>query len=147
MSIRTAQKYLNQVLDHKRCIPFRRFNRSTGRCAQAKEFGLVQGRWPEKSVKIVLSLLANLEASANNKSLDAETLIIRHVQVNRAAKGRRRTYRAHGRITPFLSHPFHIELWATEQNENVARERPTGVVPRKVVAQRRHQARVTVGEQ
>ena len=65
MTIRDAQKYLNQVLDHKRCIPLRRFNRSTGRTPQAKEFGLVQGRWPEKSVKIVLNLLANLEANAN----------------------------------------------------------------------------------
>jgi large subunit ribosomal protein L17e len=65
MTIKTAQKYLNQVLEHKRCIPFRRFKGATGRTGQAKEFGLVQGRWPEKSVKIVLNLLANLEANAN----------------------------------------------------------------------------------
>ena len=65
MTLKQAQQYLNQVIDHKRCIPFRRFNGSTGRCSQAKEFGLVQGRWPLKSCKIMLNLIANLEANAN----------------------------------------------------------------------------------
>ena len=74
-------------------------------------------------------------------------MVIRHVQTNAAAKGRRRTYRAHGRITPFLSHPFHIELWATEQTENVAREKVTAIVPKKVAAQRRHIKTVAAGEQ
>lgn len=27
---------------------------------------------------------------------------------------RRRTYRAHGRINPYMSSPCHIELWLTE---------------------------------
>lgn len=35
-------------------------------------------------------------------------------QVNRAACLRRRTYRAHGRINPYMSSPCHIELWLTE---------------------------------
>ena len=46
---------------------------------------------------------------------------IRHVQVNRAAKGRRRTYRAHGRVTPYLSSPFHIEVWAEIEEKDVAK--------------------------
>ena len=32
------------------------------------------------------------------KGLDVDKLVLSHVQVNRAQKGRRRTYRAHGRI-------------------------------------------------
>lgn len=27
---------------------------------------------------------------------------------------RRRTYRAHGRINPYMSSPCHIEMWLTE---------------------------------
>lgn len=34
--------------------------------------------------------------------------------MNRAACLRRRTYRAHGRINPYMSSPCHIELWLTE---------------------------------
>jgi len=45
-----------------------------------------------------------------------------HVQVNRAPKGRRRTYRAHGRINPFMNNPCHIELFVEEKNQDVRRE-------------------------
>ena len=74
MTLKQAQQYLNQVIDHKRCVPFARFNGATGRCAQAKEFGLVQGRWPVKSCKLMLNLVANLEANANVNILFLERM-------------------------------------------------------------------------
>ncbi|CAF5189656.1 unnamed protein product, partial [Rotaria sp. Silwood1] len=40
---------------------------------------------------------------------------IDHIQVNRAPKIRRRTYRAHGRINPYQSSPCHIELILSEK--------------------------------
>ncbi|KIO29441.1 hypothetical protein M407DRAFT_58519, partial [Tulasnella calospora MUT 4182] len=46
-----AYKYLNAVLEHKDCIPFRRYSGGVGRTAQASKHGTSQGRWPEKSVK------------------------------------------------------------------------------------------------
>lgn len=123
MNVKVAQKYLNQVLEHQRCIPYTRYAGATGRTAQASEFGVTKGRWPQKSVKVVLNLLANLEANAKVKTgIDVEKLVLSHIQVNRAAKGRRRTYRAHGRITPFLSSPCHIEIFATEKATPVAKE-------------------------
>merc|ERR1712088_230018 len=63
------------------------------RCAQAKQFSSApgfsasQGRWPEKSCKYLLDLLS---------------LFVEHVSVNEAPKNRRRMYRAHGRINPFM---------------------------------------------
>ncbi|EZG72992.1 putative ribosomal protein L17 [Gregarina niphandrodes] len=110
MTVEKARAYLDAVLEHKRCIPFRRFNGGVGRTAQAKEFGVVSGRWPEKSVKVFLNLLDNIEANARNKELDTSKLYIWHCAVQRAMKGRRRTYRAHGRINPFMSNPCHVEL-------------------------------------
>lgn len=120
-TIRNAQRYLEDVLAHKRCVPIQRYNSHVARTGQATEFGVTQGRWPEKSVKVLLGLLQNLEANASAKQLETDKLIIQHVQVNRAQRGRRRTYRAHGRITPFMSSPCHIELWA---------EAPAAVVPK-----------------
>ena len=120
-TIKEAQQYLEDVLAHKRCVPIKRFNSHVARTGQASEFGVTQGRWPEKSVKIVQSLLQNLEANAVSKQLEADKLVIQHVQVNRAQRGRRRTYRAHGRITPFMSSPCHIELWAELPSTNVAK--------------------------
>lgn len=57
-----------------------------------------QGRWPVKSAVILLHLLKNAESNAEVKMLNTDTLVVDHIQVNRAAKMRRRTYRAHGRI-------------------------------------------------
>lgn len=51
-----------------------------------------------------------------------KNLTIEHVQTNRAAKGRRRTYRAHGRIGPYLSSQCHVEMWATEKQQDVKKE-------------------------
>lgn len=118
-NLKKAQKYLDQVLDHQRAIPFRRFNHSIGRTAQGKEFGVTKARWPVKSVNFLKDLLKNAESNAETKGLDSEKLKISHIQVNQAPKQRRRTYRAHGRINPYQSSPSHIELILTEESEAV----------------------------
>ena len=53
------------------------------------------------------------------KGLKIDNLIISHLQVNAAAKGRRRTYRAHGRINPYLQSNCHVELIVSERTEEV----------------------------
>ncbi|KAJ6410384.1 hypothetical protein OIU84_007181 [Salix udensis] len=65
------------------------------------------------------------------KGLDVDTLYISHIQVNQAAKQRRRTYRAHGRINPYMSSPCHIELILSEKEEPVKKEADTQIAPRK----------------
>merc|ERR1712096_476590 len=52
---------------------------------------------PKKSAEFLLHLLKNAESNAEYKGLDADHLVVEHIQVNRAAHMRRRTYRAHGR--------------------------------------------------
>ena len=56
------------------------------------------------------------------KGLDVEALSVTHIQVNRAIQQRRRTYRAHGRINPYMSSPCHVELVLSEKVESVKRE-------------------------
>jgi large subunit ribosomal protein L17e len=53
--------------------------------------------------------------------LNVEELYISSIVVNQAPKHRRRTYRAHGRINPFMSSPSHIEVVLTEKDEVVPR--------------------------
>jgi len=120
-----AKKYLQDVIDKKRAIPFRRHKSGVGRCAQAKEFKATQGRWPEKSCKIVLGLLKNAEANAEFKNLEMENLVITHIQTQRARQGRRRTYRAHGRINAYMSQPCHVELIVAQEAETVAKPEST----------------------
>lgn len=139
-----AKQYLQAVIDKKRTVPFRRFKSGVSRNAQTKEFKTTQGRWPEKSAKIVLSLLKNAESNAEYSSLsDVESLVISHIQVQRAAPGRRRTYRAHGRINAYMSTPCHIEMiLSSEDSEKV--EKPEGDKPKRFtkvqIARRKLQA-------
>jgi large subunit ribosomal protein L17e len=63
--------------------------------------------------------LKNLSANSEAKGLDVERTYISHFAVQRAIQGRRRTYRAHGRIGPYLSSNCHIEFIATERAESV----------------------------
>lgn len=123
LTIPKAQQYLKDVLAHRRCVPYTKYYGGIGRTGQAAEFKKTLGRWPEKSVRTVLGLINNMEANANAKNLkNLKDLTIEHVQVNRAAKGRRRTYRAHGRIGPYLSSQATIEMYAVEKVKDVKRE-------------------------
>lgn len=82
MPLRRAQRFLKNVVDHKECVPFRRFNGGVGRCAQAKQWGTTQGRWPKKSAEFLLQLLRNAESNADYKGLDVDRLVVDHIQVS-----------------------------------------------------------------
>ncbi len=66
MELNKAKRYLEDVLAHKRVIPFHRFCGGVGRTAQAKNEGSTtgQGRWPKKSAEFLLGLLKNAESNA-----------------------------------------------------------------------------------
>jgi len=116
MTVERAKAYLKNVLQHKEAIPFKIFKGGRGRHAQAKNTatpGSLSG-WPRNATKFVLNLVENAEANAVAKSLDdVDKMVVTHAQVNMAPKGRRRTYRAHGRIGPYLRVPAHIEIIIT----------------------------------
>merc|ERR1719352_1591986 len=90
---------------------------------------MTQGRWPIKSAKILLDLLKNAESNAEFKNLDTDNLTIQHIQVNAAQQGRRRTYRAHGRVNAYMNCPSHIEMILQEKEEAV--EKPKEEVKAK----------------
>eukprot|EP00088_Acartia_fossae_P023045 TRINITY_DN24113_c0_g1_i1.p1 TRINITY_DN24113_c0_g1~~TRINITY_DN24113_c0_g1_i1.p1 ORF type:complete len:183 (+),score=6.67 TRINITY_DN24113_c0_g1_i1:134-682(+) len=119
MQLDKAMNYLEDVKAHRRCVPFRRFCRGVGRTGQAKEWGRPQGRWPEKSCRFLLQLLQNVKSNAEYKKLNTDECYIKHIQVNQAPKTRRRTYRAHGRINPYMASPSHIELFVEERQVRV----------------------------
>ena len=78
---------------------------------------------------MVLDLLKNAEANAESKSLVTEELVVAHSQANQAPKGRRRTYRAHGRIGPYMSVPAHVELMLKPAAPKAV-AKPAGEAPR-----------------
>lgn len=140
MGLKKAQAFLSDVIEHKQAVPFRRFNGGVGRCAQAKVWGVTQGRWPQKSCQHVLALLKNAQSNAEAKGLNLDACVVKHIQVNQAPKQRRRTYRAHGRINAYMSSPCHIEMVICEETGNVKREADNQQVVVKM--NKRRQARI-----
>ncbi|KAF8820436.1 ribosomal protein RPL17 [Cardiosporidium cionae] len=119
MPLKKAVKYLEEVIEMKRCIPFRKYTGSIGRTAQAKEFKLTQGRWPVKSCRTLLGLLRSAESNAEKKNLIMGNLKVEQIMVNRAQRRYRRTFRAHGRINPYMSSTCHVQLVISEKVEGV----------------------------
>jgi len=135
LPLRKAQRFLRDVLRKRQTIPFRRFNGGVGRSSQAKMHKCAtQSRWPQKSVNVLIALLKNAASNAHSKGLDLEKLRVTHIQVNRARQGRRRTYRAHGRINPYMSHPCHVEVILSERESSV--KKPQEEKNKKAVAKK-----------
>ncbi|XP_034862494.1 large ribosomal subunit protein uL22-like [Mirounga angustirostris] len=130
MHIRKATKCLKGVTLQKQCVPFRRYNGGVGRCAQAKQWGWTQGRWPKKIAEFLLHMLKNAESNAELKGLDVNSVVIEHILVNKAPKMRCSMYRAHGRINPYMSSPCHMEMIPTEKEQIVPK-------PEEKVAQKK----------
>ena len=148
MKLSKAKKFLQDVIDHKQAVPFLRYNGGRGRHAQGKNQKAPgsQVGWPVKSCKFLLDLLTNAESNAEMKGLDVDELFVSHMQVNHAAKQRRRTYRAHGRIGPYMCNPSHIELNLTERDAVVKRAEDD--IPRPRLTRKRRAAirgKVAVG--
>ena len=121
MNVNKAMKILDDVLNFKAVIPFVKFTGGIGRKAMAKQCKAPgnQGRWPVKATAVYKDLLSNAISNAKTKGLEPDTLYIDHAQVNRAPAGRRRTYRAHGRIGKYASQPAHIEILLKEKSDPV----------------------------
>uniref|UniRef100_A0A1I8ES41 Large ribosomal subunit protein uL22 n=1 Tax=Wuchereria bancrofti TaxID=6293 RepID=A0A1I8ES41_WUCBA len=140
MPLKRAIRFLENVKEKKEIVPFRKFNHRVGRKAQTKAWGHTQGRWPKKSAEFLLQLLRNAESNAEYKGLDTDHLVIEHIQVQRAPKVRRRTYRAHGRINPYMSSPCHVEVILSEKEEVVTK--PTDDVGKVKKESKKKQRRI-----
>uniref|UniRef100_A0A8C0ILQ5 Large ribosomal subunit protein uL22 n=1 Tax=Chelonoidis abingdonii TaxID=106734 RepID=A0A8C0ILQ5_CHEAB len=112
MHIQNATKYLKDVTLKNQYVPFHRYNGRVGRCALAKQSGWTQGRWPNNSAEFLLHMLKSAES-------------------NKAPQMRRRTYRAHGRINPYMSSPCHIEMILTEKEQIIPKPEEQGAQKKK----------------
>ena len=130
MHIWKATKYLKAVTLKKQCVPLCRYNSGVDRCAQAKQWDWTQGRWPKKSAEFLLHMLKNAESNGELKGIDVDSLVIEHIQVNKAPRMRRRTYRAHGQFNPYMSSPCPTEMILTEKEQTVPK-------PEEEVAQKK----------
>ncbi|MFB3889279.1 MAG: 50S ribosomal protein L22 [Candidatus Bathyarchaeia archaeon] len=115
MMLTQAKSYLRDVVEKKKAIPFRRFQKKAGH-----RHGLnhaFAGRFPINAANKALKVLQNAEANAENKGLDTDKLQIIHAAAYPGMKTKRYTPRAHGRASPKFETLTHIEIVLTEKSE------------------------------
>jgi len=81
MFLPDAIKYLEDVIAHRRFVPYSRYTHVSHR--PGTENGIKTGRYPEKACKYYLKMLKNLENNARQKNLDPESLRLVHVKANK----------------------------------------------------------------
>ena len=114
MVLSEAKEFLQQVIQKKKPVPFRRFKKKVGhRHGLEKAFA---GRYPVKAAQKILEVLEGAEANADFKGLDPENLRIIHASAYPGMKIKRFIPRAFGRSSPRIKTLCHIEI-ALEQFE------------------------------
>lgn len=108
MEIEEAKKYLQDVIDMKRPVPFKRHNKKVGHRRGLK--GWPTGRYPVKAASQILDVLENAEANAEYQGLDTENLQIVHISSHRGYVIRGWIPRAFGRASPFNTPTTHIQV-------------------------------------
>jgi large subunit ribosomal protein L22 len=76
-----GKTYLEQVIDLKKAVPMKTFNRDVG---HKKGKGMAAGRYPIKAAKEFLALLKSVEANAQFKGLTTSNLKITKILANKA---------------------------------------------------------------
>ena len=81
-SVKKSKEMLSRVVEGKLAVPFTRFNRDMGH----KKGNIAAGRYPVKAAKEIINLLNSLEANAQNKGLNTESIYIRQIIANQASR-------------------------------------------------------------
>lgn len=108
MELEEAKDYLDDVIDKKQAVPFRRHNKKVGHKRGLE--GWPTGRYPVKAASQILDVLINAEANAEYQGLETDSLEIVHISSHRGYVIRGWTPRAFGRASPFNTPTTHIQI-------------------------------------
>ena len=97
-TLEKAKRILNQTIKRKEPIPFKRFKHNVGH----RKGNIAAGRYPKKASEHILRLLNQVETNAQDKGLNTDNLLIKHVKadhgtriLHRGVRGRERMKRTH----------------------------------------------------
>jgi large subunit ribosomal protein L22 len=113
LTVEKARNFLEDVVDHKVAVPFRRYNNEVAHRSNIRD-GFSAGRFPKKASNEFLRLLDNLESNAEYKGMDLDRLAIVSCVIHKGTKLERFTPRAMGRSSPKIDTLVHIEIVAKE---------------------------------
>lgn len=107
-----AKKILEEVIELKRAIPYRTFNKKVPHHRYDHTSG--PARYPRKVAKTLLKILESLEANAEFKGLDVGRIKLVHLAAQKGYKLKKYIPRAFGRSSPYFRELVHIEVVGVE---------------------------------
>lgn len=110
MRLYKAKTFLEDVIQLKQSVPFRRHKKKQAHRKDLKQFKWYAGRYPQKAASRVYEILSTVESNAEYKGLDVDLCVIIHLAAQRGRIIKRQMYRARGRSTPKNRHLTHIEV-------------------------------------
>jgi large subunit ribosomal protein L22 len=113
-NIEDAKKYLEEVINLEKPVPFRRYKRCVGH-RKGKGFG--PGRFPQNAAREILKLIESAESNAEYKGLDPDNMVITHISANRGRVFQGWQPRARGRSTPWNVETTNVEVIVKEREE------------------------------
>ncbi len=85
LTVEKARNFLEEVVDHKIAVPFRRYNNEVAHRSNIRD-GFSAGRFPKKASNEFLRLLDNLESNAEYKGMDLDRLAIVSCVIHKGTK-------------------------------------------------------------
>ena len=105
MKVDTARQALEDVIDKKRAVPLKRYNKRV-----SHKPGVGPGRYPVKAAKAILGILDSAASNAEYKGLDVSNMAIATISVARGRTIPGHMPRAHGRATQWNQETVNLEI-------------------------------------
>lgn len=110
MKVDQAKAFLENVIQLKQSVPFRRHKKKLAHKKDLKQFKWYAGRYPQKVAARIYEILSSVESNAEYKGLDTELCRIIHAATHRGRIIKRYMPRAQGRSTAKFKHLSHVEI-------------------------------------
>ena len=101
----TAIRMLEEVIDLKRPVPLKRFNKRV-----SHKPGVGPGRYPQKAARAILSVVRSASANAEYKGLSTGSMVITTISTALGQTIPGQMPRAHGRATQWDQQTVNIEV-------------------------------------
>lgn len=112
MPLERAKNTLEKVISKEAPVPYFRYLDSV-----SHRKGMGPGRYPVRAAKAFLDLLNNVEANAEFKSLDTDSLVIRHISASKGNVIKKYSPKAYGRAGAFFRDLINIDIVVEEVTE------------------------------
>ncbi|TFG25097.1 MAG: 50S ribosomal protein L22 [Promethearchaeota archaeon] len=110
MRLDQAKTFLENVIQLKQSVPFRRHKKKQAHRKDLKQFKWYAGRYPQKAAARIYEVLTAVESNAEYKGLDIDLCRVIHIAASRGRIIKRNIERAHGRSTARNKHLTHLEI-------------------------------------